>query len=502
MAFDAFSLCPLSLAIGLVVLGLLWLLRTPKKHLPPGPRSLPVIGTMLSFNPAHMYDVAKFTKLAENYGDIFTLTFLGKHVIVLNSYDVINEAFKIKSLEFTNRGIGHRFTHSRLAPDCGGILVRDFDDGGRQLRSTSLTILRDLGAGRAVMEDVIALEAKLLGDNFEEFGGQSFEPSYLVTAAIINVILQINVGQRYKHNDPQLKELIHNMETFVNNSAMAPLFDAFPAARFLPKLRNTFKNLVNASSGMTDFMWVHAQRLIDSYSDGANSNFVESYLTSSFRQNHDKTTLDKRQVNDLKYLLRDFIIAGSETTSSSTNWTLITMANNPVVQEKLHSAIHDVIGDGRTYRLSDNIPYLEAFIWELQRFHTILPTGAPHAVSTEGEGRLRGYTIPKDATILFNLNGVHNNKTTWGDPEVFRPERFLNDDGEFVKHPHVIPFGIGKRSCLGELLARQELYIFTAMISQRFKILPEEGTDQIDSTPDFGFTRVPKPFRIRAMRRH
>ena len=129
--------------------------------------------------------------------------------------------------------------------------------------------------------------------------------------------------------------------------------------------------------------------------------------------------------------------------------------------------------------------------------------GLVHAVSTAGDGSLAGYTIPKKDAVLFcNLYAVHNAKKTWGDPEVFRPERFLNDNGEFVKHPHVIPFGIGKRSCLGELLARQELYIFTAMISQRFKILPEEGTDKIDSTPKQSFTNVPRSFKVRAVSRY
>ena len=502
MDYDLFTFHPLTAVIGFAAVGLLWLLRKPKKNLPPGPPSWPIVGTMLSFNLVDLFDAAKVRKLSDKYGDIITLTVLGNHTIVLNSYDVIREAFINNPLDFANRGISHLFMQRQLSPDCGGILVRDFDDGGRQLRSTSLTILRDLGAGRAVMEDVIAHEAKVLGDVFESHKTEAFEPTYPVTAAIANVILQITVSQRYEHTDVRLQKLIHDTDTFMANARVTVLLDAIPTARLLPKLRQLYKDLLESNSGMIDFMWVHAQRLMSSYSDGANSNFVESFLTNALRNKTDKKRLDKRESHDLKYLLRDFIVAGSETTTSSLSWTLITLANNPAVQEKLHSAINDVIGDSRTYRLRDNIPYLDAFVWEIQRFHTIAPTGVPHAVSTEGEGRLRGYTIPKDATILFNLNGVHNNKTTWGDPEVFRPERFLNDDGEFVKHPHVIPFGIGKRSCLGELLARQELYIFTAMISQRFKILPEEGTDKIDSARKLSFANVPMPFKIRAVPRN
>ena len=191
MDYDLFTFHPLTAIIGFAAVGLLWLLRKPKKNLPPGPPSWPIVGTMLSFNLVDLFDAAKVRKLSDKYGDIVTLTVLGSYTIVLNSYDVIREAFISKPLDFANRGISHLFMQRQLSPDCGGILVRDFDDGGRQLRSTSLTILRDLGAGRAVMEDVIAHEAKVLGDVFESHKIEAFEPAYPVTAAITNVILQI-----------------------------------------------------------------------------------------------------------------------------------------------------------------------------------------------------------------------------------------------------------------------------------------------------------------------
>ena len=413
MYYDAFSFHPLTVIIAFIVVGLLWQLQKSKKNLPPGPRSLPIVGTMLSFNMADLFDAAKVRKLSDKYGDIITLTVLGNNTIVLNSYDVIREAFINKPLDFANRRIGHLFMQRQLSPDCGGILVRDFDDGGRQLRSTSLTILRDLGVGRTLLEDVIAHEAKVLGDVFESHKTEAFEPAYPVTAAITNVILQITVSQRYEHTDVRLQKLIRDCDATMANSRLTPLLEAIPTARFLPKLRKLYNDLLHSNAGMADFMWTHAQRLMSAHSDGANSNFVESFLTNTIKRKADKNTLDKRDGHDLKYLLRDFIIAGSETTTSSLSWTLLTLANNPVVQEKLHSAINDVIGDGRAYRLSDNIPYLDAFVWEIQRYYTIIPMGVPHAVSTEGEGRLHGYAIPKDALLLFNLNGVHKSKATW-----------------------------------------------------------------------------------------
>ena len=262
MYYDVFTFHPLTAVIGLAALGLLWLLRAPKKNLPPGPPSWPIVGTMLSFSMPDILDAAKVRKLSDKYGDIITLTVLGNHTIVLNSYDVIREAFINNPLDFANRGISHLFMQRQLSPDCGGILVRDFDDGGRQLRSTSLTILRDLGAGRAVMEDVIAHEAKVLGDVFESHKTEAFEPTYPVTAAIANVILQITVSQRYEHTDARLIKLIHDTDTIIANTKITPLLDAFPTARFLPKLRQMYTDLTESNSGIIEFMWTHAQRLV------------------------------------------------------------------------------------------------------------------------------------------------------------------------------------------------------------------------------------------------
>ena len=86
-------------------------------------------------------------------------------------------------------------------------------------------------------------------------------------------------------------------------------------------------------------------------------------------------------------------------------------------------------------------------------------------------------------------------------PREFRPERFLDTHGQFVKHPSMIPFGIGKRNCLGEILARQELFLFTAVLIQNFKFVLPDGVDKIDEEGIEHFVYSPKPFRIRALSR-
>ena len=169
---------------------------------------------------------------------------------------------------------------------------------------------------------------------------------------------------------------------------------------------------------------------------------------------------------------------------------------------KLHKAITDVIGLDGVYKLSCNIPYLDAVIWEIQRYCTIVPGAVPHCIAPKDKQiTLAGHVVPNDAIYIFNLYAVHHNKSTWRDPENFRPERYLDENGKFIKNPQAIPFGLGKRSCVGELLARQELYVFTANLFQKFRFLPPEGVERVSENPVFGFTRMSPHFNVRAIPR-
>ncbi len=108
-----------------------------------------------------------------------------------------------------------------------------------------------------------------------------------------------------------------------------------------------------------------------------------------------------------------------------------------------------------------------------------------------------GYVIPKDTTVFSNLMAVQQNPEDFPNPSTFRPERFLDADGKFQQHPNMVPFGVGKRRCLGETLARIELFLFFTGLLHRFKIdkLNPEQILEIDPVP--GVVLTPKPYQIR-----
>ena len=100
-----------------------------------------------------------------------------------------------------------------------------------------------------------------------------------------------------------------------------------------------------------------------------------------------------------------------------------------------------------------SLPYTEAVIHELLRITSVTSGGLLH--STTENVQFEGYYLPKGTIILPNLYGCQHDEATWGDPDVFRPERWLTDDEtKFVKDDRSIPFSIGKRICPAENLVR------------------------------------------------
>lgn len=121
------------------------------------------------------------------------------------------------------------------------------------------------------------------------------------------------------------------------------------------------------------------------------------------------------------------------------------------------------------------MPYLEAVILETLRLSSILPYGIIHELlddTTFGEFRLA------KGTLLFaNMYHVHYNKDIWGDPENFRPERFLqgNEEEKRKLKGCIVAFQPGKRVCPGEALAKDVLFLMTAQIFHKYTISPVEG---------------------------
>jgi cytochrome P450 len=163
----------------------------------------------------------------------------------------------------------------------------------------------------------------------------------------------------------------------------------------------------------------------------------------------------------------DLWTGGLETVVTTVRWGILYMIHHPDIQTKIQQELDDKIGHKPIelgYR--QQTPYFHATLDELQRIVNVLPWNIPHAVNTDVV--ICGHKIKSGLTIMPQIGCVNFDERLFPDPEQFIPTRFLDESGCYRPLSHFIPFGVGKRACLGESLARVELYLVFGALLQNF----------------------------------
>nr|XP_034364013.1 cytochrome P450 2C6-like isoform X2 [Arvicanthis niloticus] len=310
-----------------------------------------------------------------------------------------------------------------------------FSHGNRwkEIRRFTLTTLRNLGMGKRNIEDRVKEEAQCLVEELRKTNGSPCDPTFILGCAPCNVICSIIFQNRFDYKDQDFLILMEK---------------------------------VNENVKILSSPWIQ-----------------ESH------NQHSEFTLE-----NLSVTVGDLFAAGTETTSTTLRYALLLLMKHPEVTAKVQEEIERVIGKHRSPCMQDrsHMPYTDAMIHEVQRFIDLIPTNLPHAVTCDI--KFRNYLIPKGTTIITSLTSVLHDSKEFPNPEMFDPGHFLDGNGNFKKSDYFMPFSTGKRICVGEGLARMELFLFLTTILQNFKLKSLVHPKDIDTTPVFnGFASVP-PF--------
>ncbi|KAG0487879.1 hypothetical protein HPP92_006690 [Vanilla planifolia] len=199
----------------------------------------------------------------------------------------------------------------------------------------------------------------------------------------------------------------------------------------------------------------------------------------------------KGEINEdnVLYIVENINVAAIETTLWSIEWGIAELVNHPEVQRKLREELDRVLGPGVQITEPDThkLPYLQAVVKETLRLRMAIPLLVPHM--NLHDAKLGGYDIPAESTILVNAWWLANNPTQWKNPEEFRPERFLEEEAKVEANGNdfrYIPFGVGRRSCPGIILALPILGITLGRLVQNFELLPPPSMDKLDTTEKGG----------------
>ncbi|XP_025252654.1 cytochrome P450 2C9 isoform X2 [Theropithecus gelada] len=313
-----------------------------------------------------------------------------------------------------------------------------FSNGKRwkEIRRFSLMTLRNFGMGKRSIEDRVQEEARCLVEELRKTNGSPCDPTFILGCAPCNVICSIIFHKRFDYKDQQ----------------------------FLKVMEKLNENVKIVSSP-----WIQEKH-------NQQSEFT---------------------IENLENTAVDLFGAGTETTSTTLRYALLLLLKHPEVTAKVQEEIERVIGRNRSPCMQDrsHMPYTDAVVHEIQRYIDLLPTNLPHAVTCDV--KFRNYLIPKGTTILISLTSVLHDNKEFPNPEMFDPRHFLDEGGNFKKSNYFMPFSAGKRICVGEALARMELFLFLTSILQNFNLKSLVDPKDLDTTPVVnGFASVPPFYQL------
>uniref|UniRef100_A0ABI7YSP0 Cytochrome P450 1A n=1 Tax=Felis catus TaxID=9685 RepID=A0ABI7YSP0_FELCA len=440
-----------------------WQPRVPKGlKSPPGPWGWPLLGHVLTLgkNP-HLV----LARLSQHYGDVLQIRIGSTPVLVLSGLDTIRQALVRQGDDFKGRPNLYSFTlisegqSMSFSPDSGPVWAARRRLAQNALKSFSIAS-DPASSSSCYLEDHVSKEAEYLIGKFQELMAKvgHFDPYRYVVVSVANVICAMCFGRRYDHDDQELLSIVNLSNEFGDGTASGNPVDFFPILRYLPNPALDFFKDVNEKFSIFIHKMVkeHYKTFEKGHIRDITDSLIEHCQDKRLDENANIQLSDEKIVN----VVSDLFGAGFDTVTTAISWCLMYLVTSPNVQEKIQKELDTVIGRERQPRLSDRLqlPYMEAFILEMFRHTSFVPFTIPH-------------------------------RKLWGDPSEFRPERFLTPDGTINKalSEKVILFGLGKRKCIGETIARLEVFLFLAILLQQVEFSVPQGT-KVDMTPIYGLT--------------
>ncbi|XP_012588924.1 PREDICTED: cytochrome P450 2B4-like [Condylura cristata] len=481
----------LAVLLLIVLLGLLLLQGhfNSRGRLPPGPWPLPFLGNILQIN--HKGLLKSFQTLREKYGDVFTVYLGSKPAVILCGYEAVREALVDQAEAFSGRG-----PIAIIDPILQGTGVT-FANGEswKALRRFSLATMRDFGMGKRSIEERIKEEAQCLVEELRKSQGAYLDPTFLFHSITANVICSIIFDERFSYQDPRFLRLLHLLSDIftIVSSFYSQVYELLSGVlKYFPGPHTHLNNKIQEINSFINENIERHKRTLDPSNP---KDFIDSYLLRMEKERSDPDS--KFDHKNLVHTVLTLFFGGTETSSTTLRYGLLILVKHPDVIEKVQVEIDRVIGPHRLPALEDRakMPYTDAVIREIQRFSDLTPLSVPHCVTKDTN--FRGYHLPKDTAVYTVMSSVLHDPHHFEKPDTFYPGHFLDAEGNLRKPEAFIPFSMGKRLCLGESLARTELFLFLTTILQNFSLRSPQAPEEIDLTPkECGLGKLPPAFQL------
>ncbi|EGT31048.1 hypothetical protein CAEBREN_04660 [Caenorhabditis brenneri] len=472
-----------------------------RRNLPPGPMPLPLIGNMMALYK-EMPGYECFRRWTREYGDVYTCWLGAKPCVMITSYDRLKETFLRDGDTYKDK-----FPNPFNEKIRGGLygIVETNGHFWSTHRRFALSSLRDLGFGKDLMQQKILIEVEEIFKKCDNQIEEEQDVPKVLNNAVANVINQVVFGYRFDESkEEEFRKLTDLMEyqekkatTFkIQMEAFAPKIGRWLPGESLEKMIEKWKDCFYTFFNTQ--IENHRQKI--DFDTEESEDYAEAYLKEQKKQEA-QGDFELFSNNQLSNTCLDLWLAGLSTTNVTLTWIIAYIMNIQGVQEKMQEELDKVVGSDRLVTTADknDLPYMNAVINESQRCANILPINLLHA--TTKDTVINGYPIKKGTAVIAQLSTVLLDEKTFPDPYTFNPDRFIDENGKLKKVEELIPFSIGKRQCLGEGLARMELFLFISNLFNRYKVSPSsEGPPSIDKSDKIGV--FPRKFKAVLTKRH
>ncbi|KAK3083971.1 hypothetical protein FSP39_006100 [Pinctada imbricata] len=482
-----------SLVLCVIMTILVWLWKQTRRAAdwPQGPPTIPFIGNAnINFGDI----LTEFRKFRLQYGDIYSLVIGSKTVIVVNGLDTLKEMFIQHGDVVSQRA--DTIVTSNIAKYKG--LLNSSGSLWKEHRSFVLSKLKEFGLGKRMMEEKILKEVAVLLQSISSTGGITIDISPLLRTSVSNVICSVVFGRRFEHDDERFNKIMNSISQATEHKTIYGILTLFPFLRFIHGDPLKYDQMMKQVEAIDSYIQeiIEEQKNCPEQKEKEVTNYLDAFLRCQQSEKANSTQTHSQKV------IFDLFGAGSDPVSIALRWFILIILHKPEIQENMRAEILKEVGDSRYPSTADRsmLPYCDSVLHEVLRFGNITPLPLPHGLTENLY--FHGYLIPKHALLFPNLDSVLNDPNVFENPTEFVPTRFLSKDGFLTGTEKLIAFGLGPRKCLGESLARMELFLFATSMIQQFKFLPPEGA-ALPTIYDFefGLTRKPLEFNFRTVER-
>ncbi|GJE96456.1 cytochrome P450 [Phanerochaete sordida] len=492
-----FETTSLTIGCACIFLALLVASRRDTKQCryPPGPLGLPLFGNLLDLpKEASWYTFAKW---ARKYNSkIIHFSMLGKHFVVLNSYQVAKEILEDRSRIYSDR------KYSVMASELTGwhrnFGLQSYDERWRQRRrmfhqhfkpQMTPTFHTSMIQGARALTQVLLESPNEFLRYFRSVPG----------ANILSIVYAMDLDPR---DSASMESVEGAVLAFEEVSDEGPyVVDFLPALKYIPTWfpGAALLRLPQGSVWKSVVDRFHEDSYHTVKSDilsGESRPCVASSLIREFEDRLDDNNVEE----DIISASGTAYTASDTTTYVLTNFALA-MLLFPIVQKKAQQELDQVVGRDRLPDTCDldSLPYITAIFKELMRWRPIGPLGSPHqSIADDWYG---DYFIPAGTVVIGNIWAILHDEERYPEPEAFKPERFLTEEGVLdptVPDP-VQVFGFGRRICPGRHFAETALRLYISHMLAAFAIEKpvDDAGNPVEPTQDCTARMFwyPKPFR-------